>query len=389
MDRRAFIAALAGVPLALTMAPVLAQPAPAQPAMRTRWVVRGSEGFDALSFLGPLSGDSFYLGYYRDAVAAFAPRMPTEAMQVLRGLMAQARQFNQLLSPFLDLRFSSGPHDSIDDLIMSLDNAETVLRPPFEASPYWGTGESWGTFLAARPHLRTVLVALRDAGFAAFRAELFDRKAATRFPALRERLARIDVIGEVEHFTGRTLDPTVEIILLEFCRPHGIKVIGQRFLSAIDWPDQVHIRTAGHELLHPPIDMSGSAAREALAIIGRDELIARVLREHDPRFGYNRLEGLFDEDLASALDQLIAERLGFARDARERWNDVDGGMHILSAAFYGLMRETGFAATGGNVERWLANTVASGRLAPASLHAAAALVLGRPADRLWPVPASS
>lgn len=119
--------------------------------------------------------------------------------------------------------------------------------------------------------------------------------------------------------------------------------------------------------------------------VREDALVGRIVAEHDPAFGYNSIQGLFDEDLASALDQLIAERAGFARDPAVRWTDVDGGMHILSAAFYGLMKRTGFARTGGDLERWLLRAAAGGWLAPPSLHGAAAQVLGRPADRLWPI----
>ena len=64
-------------------------------------------------------------------------------------------------------------------------------------------------------------------------------------------------------------------------------------------------------------------------------------------------------------------------------------MHILSDAFYGLMKQDGFARTGGSLERWLLGRANSGALAPSSLHAAAARVLGRPADRLWPAPSTS
>ena len=94
---------------------------------------------------------------------------------------------------------------------------------------------------------------------------------------------------------------------------------------------------------------------------------------------------MFEEDLVSALDQLIAERFGIARNPRERWNDVDGGMHLLSAGLYGLMKQDGFARTGGNLEQWLLRRARSGDLAPRVLHGAAARVLGRPVDRLWPI----
>jgi hypothetical protein len=386
MNRREFLAvssAAALLPPALGHAQIAVEP-------KTRWVVRGSEGFDALSFLSPLSGDPFYLRYYEEAVASFAPRMPASAMETLRALKAKAKQADILLSPFLDLRFSGGPDATIDDLIASLDNAEAVLRPPFQASPYWDDGdeEDWRQFLAAAPAIRAVLIALRDAGFADFRSAIFEPKAAKRFPLLREKLRGFDIVAGVERFTGRTLDPTVEVVILEFCKPHGIKVIGQKFLTAIDWDDNIVIRTAGHELLHPPVDMEGKAAKAALSVLRQDALLQRVVKEHDPAFGYNSLEGLFDEDLASSLDQIIAERFGVARNARERWSKVDGGMHILAAGFYGLMKGDGFAEQGGDVEQWLYGKAAGGWLAPPILHGAAAEVLNRTADRLWPPPAA-
>lgn len=381
MDRRLFLAG--SLATALLHAPLTR--AQGSLSSRTKWIVRGSEGLDAIAFLGPLSGDPFYARHYGEAIAAFAPRLPAETLTAIEALKARAVQANILLSPFLSLRFSGGPDATIDDLLRSLDSAESVLRPPFEASPYW-RAESWAPFIEMAPVLRSILAAMRDAEFGAFRHAIFEPKARTRMPGLRARLGQFDIVGGVERFTGRTLDPTVEIVLLEFCKPHGIKVIGQKFLSAIDWDDDIHIRTAGHELLHPPIDMDGPAAQAALEILSKDALLARIVEEHDPAFGYNSLVGLFDEDLASALDQVIAERFGVARDPAERWTSVDGGMHVLSAAFYGLMKRDGFARTGGDLEQWLLRKARGGCLHPVSLHGAAAEVLRRPADKLWPPP---
>ena len=47
---------------AVSVSPVLA-------ATRTQWTVSLSEGFDALCFLGPLSGKDFYARYYKDELA--------------------------------------------------------------------------------------------------------------------------------------------------------------------------------------------------------------------------------------------------------------------------------------------------------------------------------
>ena len=107
----------------------------ARSGIRTRWVVRGSESFDALSFLSPLSGDPFYLDYYADAVAQFGPRMPADAMTTLKTIKRQAEDAKILLSPFLDLRFSAAPDETIDDLLASAAQPDSRILPNFRASP--------------------------------------------------------------------------------------------------------------------------------------------------------------------------------------------------------------------------------------------------------------
>jgi hypothetical protein len=386
MDRRSFLAVLAAGPALFGMPAMAGR----ERKTRTRWVVRGSEGFDALSFLSPLSGDPFYLKYYEKEVAEFTPRMPPEAMATLKALKQRAEQANILFSPFLDLRFSAGPDTSIDQLLESAARPEERILPAYRSSPYWDDSDAadWPQFKAALPSIATVLRGLESAGFPDYHRRIMALKSK-RIAALQSKLAGFDPVAGAEFYTGRSFDPTVEIILLHFCKPHGIKVIGQRFLSAVDWADDVHIRTAGHEILHPPIDMDGEAAKTTLAVLASDPVVQRIVKEHDPKFGYNSLEGIFEEDLVSAIDQLIAERFGVARNPRERWNTVDGGMHVLSAGFYGLMKQDGFARTGGNLEQWLLGKARSGALAPPLLHSAAAGVLGRLPSQLWPLPEPS
>ena len=369
---------------------VSAVPAPGQASLPsgTKWIVRGSEGFDAISFLGPLSGDAFYARHYEEAVAAFAPHMPEKAMTALRSLKSRASQADVLLSPFLAMRVSGAPDATLSDVILSLDRPEEFLRQPFEASPYWkgAATHGWDRFLQVAPIARSILAAMREAGFAEFHSSIFQPKAVKKFPPLRRYLAGIDIVDQVSRFTGRTLEPNVEVVLLEFCKPHGIKVIGQKFLCPIDWTNDGIARTSVHELLHPPIPMDGPVAGAALAILNEDALIWRIIAEHDRSFGYNTLEGLFNEDLTSALDQIVADRLGFARDPADRWNNVDGGMHVLAAALYGLMKESGFAEAGRPVDSWLTRIIEKGSLSPRSLRTSASRVLGRPIDQLWTTP---
>src|SRR5438874_12910515 len=105
MNRRSFVKSTTAASAMLWGRASFAAASP----MHTNWVVRGSEGFDALSFLSPLSGNPFYLYYYQEAVAAFAPHMPDESMTMLKAILQRAQDATVLLSHFIDVRFSAEP----------------------------------------------------------------------------------------------------------------------------------------------------------------------------------------------------------------------------------------------------------------------------------------
>ncbi|WP_332769966.1 hypothetical protein [Phenylobacterium sp.] len=372
--------------LLATALALLAAPALAQTSIRTRWVVKSSEGLDAIAILGPLSGKPFYARYYESEMAAFKPRLSAPVVEAIMSLHAEADAAGGLLWPGLTLVFSGGPTATLGDLLASLDAAETVLKPPFQASVYWDEAD-WGRFLAGRDRLRLVLTGLRDAGFPEFRRGLADTPAARRIAELNPLLARLDIIAEQERLLGRRLDPQIEIDLSWFCRPHGVKVQGQRFIAHVGASDQVMVLTAAHEILHPPFDMAGPTAKACLAVLEKDALFARILAEKDKGTGYNELDGILNEDTCQALDQIIQERLGYVvRPAAERWTRNDQGMHILAAGLYGLLKADGYDRRGGDLEAWMSAAARGGKLAPASLHAAAARVLGKPMDQLWVTP---
>lgn len=383
MNRRQLILSAAALPLAVPAVSLAEAP------IRTRWKVRASEGFDALCFLGPLSGKPFYADYYRAELAVILPRMSPAAMEAMTTAQAMADAAKFLLGPGLCNILSAGPDDSIDAVIASLRDAEAVIAPVVRTGENALDDEDWGALMGVRPLVLTVLEGLRDAGFPALRSQFLGARLSGRIPALEATLAGYDVIAEQERLLGRPFtDASLEVILLHFSKPHGIKVRGQRFLTHHDYPDDIVLRNAAHEMLHPPFDMQGPTARLVLQTLERDPLLTRVVAEHNPAFGYNSLEGLLNEDCVQALEQLVSERLGFARAPGAYWRRQDEGMHILAAALYGLLKADGYDRTGGNFEAWIAEAAATGRLAPASLAGAASRVLELPADSLWPNPAA-
>ena len=82
-------------------------------------------------------------------------------------------------------------------------------------------------------------------------------------------------------------------------------------------------------------------------------LVVGRLEHHDPSFGYNTFEGLLEEGVVKTLDQFIAERLGIAVPAAERWRTNDQGLHVIAAALYEVMREDRYEETGGNAAAYL------------------------------------
>lgn len=379
MNRRFLLTAA----LALPALPAFAQTA--KPPMRTRWNVIGSEGYDAIAFLGALSGRDLYRARYAAEADAFGPRLPAEVRADIPRLADESDKSTfGLLWPVLANILSGTGVTTLDSVLALLSDLDGRVRPAFLRNASREDADfDW--LKANAPRLIRVFTALRDAGFAAFRREKLGAGFDARIAEVSRALAGYDVVRWQEKLTGRTFDPVINVVLLAFSKPHGAKMQDQTFLQAADYDTATTVRIAAHEMLHPPFPMDGPAARAALAVLAKDPLIPRIVREHDPKWGYTTLDGMLNEDMCEALDQLISEALGVARNPADRWRQADDGIHVLAAALYGLLRQDKWVETGGNIEQWIARAAASGRLAPESLHAAASRVLERPVDRLWPL----
>ncbi len=381
MNRRHLLSA----PLALQLLAALPSSAQAvKPPMRTRWNVIESEGYDAIAFLGALSGQDLYRDYYAAEADAFAPKLPAAVRAEVPKLAAESSKASfGLLWPVLANALSGAGISTLDSVIALLGDPEGRVRAAYARNPS-GSDADWAWLGTNAPRLRRVFVAMRDAGFGAFRRERTGAPGV-RVAEVARALAGYDVVRWQEKLTGRTFDPAINVVLLAFSKPHGAKMQDQTFLQAADYDTATTVRIAAHEMLHPPFPMDGPVARAALAVLEKDPLIHRIVGDHDPKLGYTTLTGLVNEDVCQALDQLISEALGVARNPADRWRKADDGIHVLAAGLYGLLRQDKWVETGGDIAAWLAKAVADGRLAPHVLHPVAARVLERPVDRLWPL----
>lgn len=175
----------------------------------------------------------------------------------------------------------------------------------------------------------------------------------------------------------------IEVILLHYSRPHGIRIQGGRFLTNDGYPASIVLRNAAHEPLHPPYDAANSRVAETIADFAKDSLIVRIVRNHNPSFGYSTVAGYVEEDAVQALEQIVSERLGIAEPAAVRWRQADEGVHLLAAAIYHLIRETEFSDAGGRFESWFVDMSAAGHLSPTEVERRARAVVGDAAVDPW------
>ena len=350
---------------------------------RTEWQVTPAAGMDALLLIGAAAGDVMQAGIYGDEIADIRSRLPGDGLEAIDTLGREVREKRGLLlGPSLAYFFSAGPVETLDDVIASAADPVTRLKPGLEQSPHWSKEEFDGA-MQMMPMIHRALTALDEAGFDDWYDERF-RSQVER--AVERNLAAVsdyDVIPEQERLLGRKLDPGIEIIIVNFSKPYGIRITGQRFIAYHGWDGDIQLRVAAHELFHPPFAPDDGELRDLLGELENDAWMKSIVENHDPKYGYNSFMGVVNEGSTQALDQLVSERLGFAQDPAQRWRTSDGGMHMLAAALYDAMRKSGFADRGGNYATWFKASLASGALAPDKVREHAAAVVGRAAVDRW------
>ena len=300
---------------------------------RTRWVLEPAQAYDAIAFVNILTGDPFYVdsGYRADYERYQAHLGPAEK-QALSHLTQRVKvEAHQLIYPLLCLIFSGADVHTLTDLrrIVQTDEAWQALRRAYAARPTAEPAELQA-FDDVRADLRVLFDSLHTSGWE-------QMWTATALPRVRAYIAEhaeirsYDVVGADERVLGRRLDvPSLTAYVMAYGSPHGVRVQGWRFLTDIQYPAPVLIRTALHELLHPPFPRQGELDR-VLNTLGQDPYFQRLVQEHNPAFGYTTAEGLIEEDCATAVHIYNTEKFGLlGQPAVDYFRKSDDGIHVLA-----------------------------------------------------------
>ncbi len=313
---------------------------------RTDWQILPSFRYDTLCLLNTLTGDPFYLEFNQEIYDHFKPMLTPEVETALANLKRIVKDEGQsIISAMLCLNYSAVEGESLADMFGVLDNP-APMQAGLQQSPYYDEKE-WQTFLKSRDDLRTIFHFLESIGFPKYWQETIRPQVEEAIQTVTAYLTTHDVVSQLETMIGVTLpSSTITVYILYYARPHGIKIIGQRFITGASWPAKIALRTAVHEMLHPPYDFKNDQPlRETLERLQQDPFIKEKFSSHNADFGYNSFEGYIEENCVRALDQVVNETFGIAMNPQERWRDEDGGMHVFAAALYHTLKTQHF--TGG------------------------------------------
>ncbi|MBI3834094.1 MAG: hypothetical protein HY287_07170 [Planctomycetes bacterium] len=336
---------------------------------KTNWRIEPSLKFDTLCLLNTLTGDPYYLDFYRKVYDEFAPKLTPEAKAALADLKTKIKDEGKgIISARLCLLFSAADDTTLDQLLATIKKPDK-LRENLSKTPYWDE-DDWKNFEAIRDDLKTIFKWLKQIQFEKQWAEKAQPAAAKKAQEMLDHVKAFDVVPLIEQHLGKPLESdTITVYMLTYSQPHGIKITGTRFLTDIAWPFQIVVRNAVHEMMHPPYTLQGDADLKAvLDTLRADKFFMDKVEHHNPSFGYNTLEGFVDEDCVQALDQLITEKLGIALIAKSRWKQSDDGMHVLAVSLYQMMKAENYPSKDKSFRDFLVRMNNEGQFQPGKIE---------------------
>jgi len=300
----------------------------------TEWQLKPSLKYDALCLLNTLSGDPYYLQFYRGEYDHFHPLFtPEENAAFVRLKRVIKDEHHGIVSAQLSLYYSTVEDQTLPEMISTARDS-SAMQAALKNTPYY-SDSAWKAYDEGRPALEIALRALDRIGFASYWDQIARPGVERRIAGLAPNLPKFNIIPEIEHHLGFALpSQTITVYVLSYSEPHGIRVSGLRFLTHKSYPFGIVLHNAIHESMHPPFDRNEPRVQNAIDLLSGDPLVVDKVKHHDPSFGYNTADGYIEEDSVEALEQIVSEHFGQGRDAHRYWKQQDGGMHVLATAIY-------------------------------------------------------
>lgn len=317
----------------------------------TQWHVLPSLLFDTFCLLNVLTGDPFYVRYYTQDYADLQSRFSPEVTLALQSLKTKIKEQGQkIISALLCMHFSATQAQTLDDVLHILDDSRE-MRQTLQQSPYYRE-EEWKLYESVRPELITIIRFLQSIHFDIYWRETLLPRLEQRIQELQKELTGFNIVAEDEALLGSSLPSNqLTVYVLYYAQPHGIRILGSRFITDVSYPLAIVARTAAHEMFHPPYKKQSPDVQDALALLEKDPFLQQAFEHRNPDYGYNTVKGLIEEGCVRALEQIVNEKLGILYlEAHTRWRQEDDGLHVFAACIYTLMKEENYNTRGETFE---------------------------------------
>ncbi len=324
----------------------------------TDWELKPSLKYDTLCLLNALSGDPYYLHYYQAEYDHFHPMFTPEEQAAFVELKHVIKDEGQgIISAKLTLYFSVVDDETLSQMIRTAHDS-AAMEVGLRKTSYWDE-DGWKNYEKARPPLEVALKALDRVGFPAYWTATAKPKIDKRIAEISSELPKYNIVPVIESYLGFPLPSNaITVYLLAYSEPHGIRITGLRFLTHVSYPFTIVLHNAIHEPMHPPYHADDLKVREAIALLGKDALVMDKVQHHDASFGYNSADGYIEEDSVQALEEIVSEKFGLARNTCEYWKEQDSGIHVLAVAIYSDYKKI----TGEAYSQWFVRAVQDGEL---------------------------
>jgi len=351
----------------------------AAPHFKTHWTVKTFFKYELCNFIGILTGRELYRKYYGDLQAEWISKMPPPVALAVKKIDAIIGP-QQPPGPRLCVLFSAAvADDSLTAILATLDDDQTARRRLMASD--FASEKNWQQWQMLKPYLRTVLEFLQKEQFDVYWQKNLYPKISARLPRLQQELQSYDVAGDIERFllAGEVSDSLI-VVASWLLQPHAIRLTPQCYLTDVNYPMHVTVKSAYHELLHPAGErLVDSVFVKQFESLRADSFLQQKLTQTDPALGYQNFMVYCREEVVLAADLLVSERrrvvsqlmgangsnsINAVRAYLERH---EGGVHVLAAVIYSYL-EAGLKLDRMSYAAFLKELFASGRLQPGKIE---------------------
>jgi hypothetical protein len=208
--------------------------------------------YDALCLVGMLTGDPFYVRFYPQEYARFAALMTPGEARAFAGIKRIVKDEGKgLVAPLLVLYLSASDADTLGEMI-DVVQRPAALEAALRKTIYWDEAEWNASFIPVRDDLLVALNFLRRIDFAAIWRTDYAPAIARRIAEIEAGLGAPNILDLQEKLLGfRPFAGPITAYLVYFSKPHGIRIIGARYINV---------------QRHPPKSFSNAARADASAL---------------------------------------------------------------------------------------------------------------------------